>query len=349
MLNSAPQVIEGQYFKDLMAQPHALQATHAWLGSNGRWHAARSLVSRQNWARIVLTGMGSSFHTLHPLNLALIDAGLNPVMMETSELIHYGMPLCDARTIIVAVSQSGGSAETVRLLDLNKHSTLLAVTNTADSPLARRADLALLTQAGPEFSVSCKTYVAGLLALQWLAAVFTGGDEAKTRVQLEPAAGLVERYLQSWRMSTEILAAKLRGIRHLFLTGRGASLAAVGTGALIIKESTRVHAEGMSSAAFRHGPMEMLQKDMLVLVFGGSAPTYELNHRLAAELIATGGHCEEIGVDAAVQPLRLPQDNPVLLPILEILPVQMMTLALAGLAGREAGFFERASKITDTE
>ena len=332
-----------------MAQPLALQATQKWLGAPGTWEAARQLIQSRKWARIVLTGMGSSFHSMHALNLALIDANLNPVMMETSELIHYGLPLCDAQTLIVAVSQSGSSAETLRLLELNERSPLLAVTNTADSPLARQADLALLTQAGPEFSVSCKTYVVGLMALQWLAAVFAGSDAAKTKAQLGPAAELADRYLTHWKESTRILAAHLRGVRHLFLTGRGASLAAVGTGALIIKESTRIHAEGMSSAAFRHGPLEMLSKEMLVLVFSGSPRTYELNRRFAAELIAQGGNCEEIGIEAGLSPLRLPVHDPVLLPILEILPIQVMTLALAALGGREAGSFERASKITDTE
>ena len=53
----------------------------------------RQFVGARSWRRVVLTGMGSSYHTLHPINLALIEAGLNPVMMETSELVHYGVPL----------------------------------------------------------------------------------------------------------------------------------------------------------------------------------------------------------------------------------------------------------------
>ena len=349
MLKATNAIIEGHYFKDLMDQPRSLRATHAWLGSSGAYEAVRELISSRKWSKVVLTGMGSSFHALHPINLALISARLNPVMMETSELIHYGMPLCDAQTLIVAVSQSGGSAEIVRLLELNKHSPLLAITNTTGSALARRADMALFTQAGPEFSVSCKTYVCSLLTLQWLAGAFAGVEPAQTMAKLEPASELVARWLKGWRVSTEILADKLAGVRHLFLTGRGPSLAAVGTGALVIKEATRVHAEGMSSAAFRHGPMEMLQKDVQVLMFEGVSCTDALNRRFAAELISQGGRCEEIGVAATLPPLRLPLSDVALLPILEILPVQMLTLSLAALSGREAGAFERATKITDTE
>ncbi len=350
MLNAAPlPVLEGRYFQDIMAQPQALRATLAWLAAPGRWSQAQQFVGARAWKRIVLTGMGSSYHTFHPLNLALIEAGQSPVMMETSELIHYGLALCDEQTLVIAASQSGASAETVRLLEAKSRATVLGVTNTAGSPLARGAGLALLAQAGPEHSVSCKTYVAGMLALQWLAAVMGGGDERQTlgdarrrrRTRRRIPAGLAAQY--------EALAGRLRGKRHLFLAGRGTSLSAVGTGALIMKEATRLHAEGMSSAAFRHGPLEMLHADIWIGVYSGAERTRALNRRLVRDLVANGGHCDEIGTEATPGPFRLPEGDPALQPILEILPVQMMTLALAALAGREAGHFERASKITDTE
>lgn len=342
-------IIEGPYLRDILAQPAALTATLDWLRSAGRWDEVRSQVRSRSWNRIVLTGMGSSFHSLQPLYWLLVAGGHNVTLAETSELIHYGAALCDERTLIVAVSQSGASAETVRLLDLNLRSMVLGVTNTAGSPLARRAELALLVQAGSEFSVSCKTYVGGLLCLQWLGAVFSGASEAGSLQRLEPAAALTGQYLQHWRAHTEALAVPLRDKRHLFLAGRGDSLAAVATGALIVKESARFHAEGMSSAALRHGPLEMLQSDMLTAVFSGPERTRTLNRQLAADLLARGQPCLEIGTEAATAALRLPECDPVLRPLLEILPVQLMSLALAALAGREAGRFEHTSKVTDVE
>ena len=135
----------------------------------------------------------------------------------------------------------------------------------------------------------------------------------------------------------------------MFLTGRGSSLSAVGTGALITKEAARVHAEGMSSAAFRHGPMEMRGSDMWIGVFSGDAATRALNHRLVRDLVESGAHCDEIGPGAAHAPFNLPECSAALQPLLEILPIQLMTLALAATAGHEAGHFEHASKVTDTE
>jgi glucosamine--fructose-6-phosphate aminotransferase (isomerizing) len=93
----------------------------------------------------------------------------------------------------------------------------------------------------------------------------------------------------------------------------------------------------------------MLQEDMTTVVFDGDQPTRMLNQRLARQLSSGGFRCNRVGVDARLQSLRIPACDAELLPILEILPVEMMTLALAGLAGREAGKFEHASKVTETE
>lgn len=350
MLSTAPlPVLEGRYFQDIMAQPQALRDTLAWLAQSGRWSEVKHFVEARAWKRIVLTGMGSSYHTFHPLNLTLIGAGQTPVMIETSELVHYALALCDEQTLVVAASQSGASAETVRLLETKPRAAVLGVTNTAGSPLANAAGLALLAQAGPEHSVSCKTYVAGMLMLQWLAALMAGRSEQQTLATLGVAAELASSYLHGWQSNVESLAARLRGKRHLFFAGRGTSLSAVGTGALIMKEATRLHAEGMSSAAFRHGPLEMLHADMWIGVYSGDERTRALNRRLVRDLVGSGGHCDEIGTDVAPGPFQLPDSDPAVQPILEILPVQMMTLALAALAGREAGHFDRVSKVTATE
>ncbi|MBN8735426.1 MAG: SIS domain-containing protein [Xanthomonadales bacterium] len=342
-------VVEGAYFSDLMAQPDALKATFNHLTQSGAWRAAKDFVVDRAWRRVVLTGMGSSYHALHALNLSLIAAGFTPIMIETAELVHYALPLCDAGTLVILVSQSGRSAETLRLLDANRDAAVLGITNTPGSPLARRADLSLLTQAGAESSVSCKTYVTTMLVLAWLSAIVSNRGESETLARLRPIALHVAKYLAKWRHHVDELGGLLDGSRHLFLAGRGRSLATVGTGALIIKESSHVHAEGMSSAAFRHGPLEMLQDDMTTIVFDGDEPTRMLNQRLASQLSGSGFRCSQVGVDAGLESLRIHDCDTDLLPILEILPVEMMTLALAGLAGREAGKFEHASKVTETE
>src|SRR5262249_7963925 len=162
------------------------------------------------------------------------------------------------------------------------------ITNTAGSPLAQACEYPLLLQAGPEATVSCKTYVSTILALRWLGALLVGRDEAQVLQEIQPAGVETGRYLAGLREHVALLAGQLRGTRYVFLVGRGDSLAAVGTGSLILKESAHCHAEGMSSAAFRHGPLEMISDSMRSFVFAGDPRTLALNRQLLRDLMAAG-------------------------------------------------------------
>ena len=343
-------VIEGEYLRDILSQPQALENTLGTLGRSKELLGLASHLHKGMFQRIVLTGMGSSFHALHPLNLQLIGHGFTAVMVETSELVHYENRFFDPKTLIVAASQSGQSAEMVRLAEVNrKRSAVIAVTNTPESPLVDHATATLFTQAGSEFSVSCKTYVTALMALKWLGDVLCQRDVKQTRRELIHAAPAVAAYLADWKEYVLSLAQSLNDIRHLFFVGRGSSLAAVGTGALIVKESDHFHAEGMSSAAFRHGPLEMLSGETFVLVFSGDAKTRDLNLRLLADIQQQGGRAALSGETATLECFRLADHRSSVRAILEILPIQMITLALAARAKREPGKFELATKVTTTE
>jgi glucosamine--fructose-6-phosphate aminotransferase (isomerizing) len=201
-----------------------------------------------------------------------------------------------------------------------------------------------------ESSVSCKTYVSSLLALSRVGEVLCPQDQVPSAdAPNEAIADLVDQYLANWREHVEEALFCLRGVRHLVLAGRGPSLATTGTGGLIIKEAARFPAEGMSAAAFRHGPVEMLSDELFLLVFQGGERSAHLNSRLAAEVLDLEGNCQLVSEESDLALFRTVATTESLRPILEILPVQMITLALAARQGREAGAFSRASKITSTE
>jgi glucosamine--fructose-6-phosphate aminotransferase (isomerizing) len=342
-------VIQGRYFADLMNQPEALRSTWDSLSRAESLDKIRRECERGEFKRVVLTGMGGSFFGLHPLAMELAAAGWTPMMAETSELIHYYPELLKPSTLVVAVSQSGKSAETVRLLEMNaRQAKVIGVTNWVDSPLGRDADFALMTAAGDEYTVSCKTYVTTQMALRALGAALSGADVPARLREMEQAAEVFDGYLGAWKGHVDELMEMLRGVRDVFLVGRGESLAAAQTGALTIKESTHFHAEGMSSAALRHGPFEMLKEGIFVGVFAGDAKTRELNERLVKDINGTAARAVLFAEDARGV-CRLPKVPDALRTIVEVLPVQMMTLALAALAGREAGKFERATKVTAVE
>jgi len=223
-------VIEGEYLRDILDQPRALASTVAGLEESKKLNDLAARLRRGKFRTVVLTGMGSSFHALHPLHLKLIDEGWTAIMVETSELVYYKSRLFDPRTLIVAVSQSGQSAEVVRLLEINGgKSAIIAITNTPGSPLDKEADGTILTRAGKEFSVSCKTYVTALMALKWLEDVVCERDLRRTRKQLKEASPLVESYLLDWRDHVEIDQALFRPSE--ITTGRAnPSRAAAGLG-----------------------------------------------------------------------------------------------------------------------
>ena len=338
-----PSAVEGTYLRDILAQPRALEDTVAGLCDAPR------LADLSGFDSIVLTGMGASYHALHPLHIQLVEHGFNAVAYETSELIHYFAAALTPRTLLIAVSQSGRSVEMVRLLDAAARVRTIGVTNTPESPLATRADFTILTRAGTESSVSCKTFVATLVALEWLGAALRGADRIEIESTLRDGAPAVQSYLAGWEAKVGILVNLLDGVRSLFVTGRGASMAAAGTGGLILKESAHFHAEGMTCSAFRHGPFEMSGPGVFVLVFAGDPKTAALNANLVLDVRNAGGNAALVGPQSDVDVFRIPLTAPAIRPVLEKLPVQMISLALAALAGREPGIFRLLTKVTTIE
>jgi glutamine---fructose-6-phosphate transaminase (isomerizing) len=343
-------IIEGPYLRDILSQPRALQDTLQRLENSPQLEKLAKLLNRGQFQRIVLTGMGASLHALYPITLELVDHGFTALMVDTSELIHYQRSLLDRKTLIIAVSQSGQSAEIVRLLAQNRgFASLIAVTNNSDSLLAQRADAVVQTFAGDEFSVSCKTYVTALMGLKWLGDLLCKKDLRRMRQELKRAVAACSTYLSTWETHARSLMPKFEDIANFFLVGRGASLAAVSAGALIIKESTHVPAEGMSSASFRHGPFDMLSSRTFVLVFAGEARTRQLNRKLLQDIREQHASAEIVGEKELPRAVQLPAVPGSVRSILEILPVQMATLALGLRDRREPGRFSLLSKITTVE
>jgi glucosamine--fructose-6-phosphate aminotransferase (isomerizing) len=350
-VNSASQqVIDGPYLRDILDQPAALKDTLEGFRRNDALFSQIGEMRRKGHSRIVLTGMGSSLHALYPLELKLIAQGEIAMRADMSELI-YSMPtLLESGALIVAVSQSGRSAEVVRLLEMRAQRwTVVGVTNTADSPLGSQADIVLLTHCGSEFSVSAKTYLGTLAALEIFGAAWCGEDREALYAELQPGPSLVADYLSGWQSHVESLAGAMRDISQTFIVGRGRSMAACETGALITKESTRSPAEAMSSAAFRHGPLELAGPETMVLVMEGDANARALKTKLVRDIHDRGGRAELIGPSAEIGALRVLGGLNRLLPIAEILPIQMLTLALALNAGFEPGRFLHATKVTTEE
>jgi glucosamine--fructose-6-phosphate aminotransferase (isomerizing) len=337
------------YITDILAQPQALRDTlNALQPLNHELDGIARALRTGRFDRVILTGIGGSYAALYPLWSQLAQAGVAAHLIETSVLLYDARALVTPNTLLIIVSQSGRSAEIVRLLDMANGATVLAITNTADSPLMQRALAAFVTQAGEEGTVSCKTFVTALAALALCGELFVSGDWQAAWQNLMAAANTVDFYVGQLDALAERMTELVQS-PSLVLCGRGSSMAAALCGGLIIKEAAKFHSEGMGSAAFRHGPLELATTGLTVFVYEGLGEAAALNRNLVADVNKAGGHAYLIGSNSDEAVLRLPQVPPVALPIIEILPAQMLSVGLARRAGREPGKFLVSGKVTATE
>jgi glutamine---fructose-6-phosphate transaminase (isomerizing) len=128
-------------------------------------------------------------------------------------------------------------------------------------------------------------------------------------------------------------------------------MSAVWNGALINKEAAKSSFEGMNSADFRHGPLELVSPGFAAIIFAGSTTTAGLNRQLALEIISHGGHVmwADSESDPELSTLLLPKTVELARPLAEILPLQMLTMLMARRKGLKAGQFRYVGKVTDRE
>ena len=337
------------YIRDILSQPDALRDALTRYSP-----AALENIDLAEFDRIIISGMGSSCYAAYPALIQLSKQSVPVQLINAAELLHSLRGMIGSRTLLWLNSQSGRSAELVHLLDHIQAlppAHLLTFVNDASSPMGQRADLCVPIHAGEEATVSTKTYT-NMLAVNLLASIqLSGGNVEEAKQQMHIAADAVEAYLTNWEARVQELDSILGEFDELFLIGRGTSMSAVWNGSLINKEAAKFAFEGVHAADFRHGPLEIVSKGFAALIFAGSSHTSALNLELAREIISYGG--KSILLDSTPDPelptILIPETSAFARPLVEILPMQMLTLAMAKRKGVEAGMFRHVSKITDRE
>ena len=332
------------YINDIRSQPAALRA----LLDVGLPDEVTQLLTRlEKFDRIVMTGMGASLFAHYPAFLQLVAAGYPVWVVETSELLGPAGALITSKSLLWITSQSGSSAEVHALLERLRRPrpTLLGVTNDTTSDLALGADVVLQLHSGEEHTVGTRSYV-NTLAAQALAAASATGTAPKLGLFDLPAQ--LDDYLDQWDEHIDSLGQAV-GSQTIFIVGRGASLAAAQTGALIIKEAAKVAVEGMSAPQFRHGPLELVEPGVTVIHLAGQSTELPSNRQLLLDVEAAGGNTVWLTSNPSAKGPRLPATNaPDALPIAEIVPLQLLSVALAEHTGVEPGAFRNIEKITRT-
>ena len=327
------------FVEDILSQPDALRE-----GVN-RYdpQALTALVQDLDdgrFDRIIITGMGASDYGLIPAWLRLVENGLPAWRVETSELLYYALPLITPRSLVWIVSQSGRSAEILALLEHlegNPPARILATVNDLDSPLARRSDTLLPLNCVPEVAASTRTYL-NTLAISQLAALQMVHAPVEPAVKdlLDTAAGL-DDYLTGWEPAVAGWVERLGVPERMIVLGRGPSLANAYLAPLMLKESAKFESEGMSAAQFRHGPLELAGPDLAVLFLEGETKTRELNRALARELKKDQSRVFWLASqpDPDLETVQLPRSAGIGTVIAEVLPFQMLSLALCAQTGVE--------------
>ena len=316
--------------------------------------------------RVLIIACGTSFYAGLTAKYWLEAVAGMPCDVEVASEYRYREPVTDPKTLVVTVSQSGETADTIAALKFAKSRGMaktLAVCNVAQSALVRESLLHYITRAGVEIGVaSTKAFTTQLAALYLLTLVFAklrgrldekAEAEALTRLRHVPTALTAVRALEP-----QIIAWAERFARkeHALFLGRGMHYPIALEGALKLKEISYIHAEAYPAGELKHGPLALVDENMPVVTI---APNDELIEKLKSnmqEVRARGGELyvfadgdSAIASEEHVHVIRLPENYGDLSPVLHVVPLQLLAYHTALARGTDVDKPRNLAKSVTTE
>ena len=297
--------------------------------------------------RVLFLACGSSGHACL-LGKQWIEAlaGL-PCQVEPSHAFRLCAPLPLEDCLVVGLSQSGETRDTVEAMRKAKQAgaRLLSIVNVEDSTAVRLAHTAFLLEAGPEKAIASTKVVLAQLAALFLLALRLGMARGrlpeewvyKQLQQLQALPGAFQQALEEDSFAKEAALA-LQGAAHVLVLGKGPAHALALEGALKLKETCYVHAEGFAGGEFRHGPMALVEPGLATLLLAPSLPeeAFEFMQGVAREVLGRGGPLWVLAQkplpalsEAGARVYLLPEAGALLSPLLFLGPLQMLAFGLA--------------------
>jgi len=305
--------------------------------------------------RVVLIACGTSWHAALVGKFLIEQLSQVPTEVDYGSEYRYRTPIVSARTLAVAISQSGETADTLAAFRESKRlgATGLAICNVQGSMLTREAAGTLMTHAGPEIGVaSTKAFTSQLVALALLALKLgrsrgvLAPDACREMLQgLARVPHLMEQYLQRPGPLEELAKSAVRRSNFLYL-GRGIHYPIALEGALKLKEISYIHAEGYPAGEMKHGPIALIDEAMGIVALVPPGKVHEKMLSNVQEVKARGGQVIAIaaqGGDADLVRilddkdvvLRVPGAEEIWSPFLFVLPLQLLAYHVAVRAGRD--------------
>lgn len=308
----------------------------------------------QSIKRLVIVACGTSYHAGLVGKFMVESIARLPVEVDLASEFRYRDPVIDAETAVLAISQSGETADTLAALKEAKRlgATVFAVCNVIESSIAREcmgSGGVMYTHAGPEIGVaSTKAFTTQLVAL-FLLAVHMGrerhqldGDEAQTLLtHLREIPKQIEDVLKH-EASLIAISRRYAKARDFLYLGRGPNYPIALEGALKLKEISYIHAEGYSAGEMKHGPIALIDENMPTVGIATQGSFYEKTVSNLEEIRARDGKLIIISSDAdatianiADDVFSVPQNHPLLDPILTVVPLQLLAYHIADLNGTD--------------
>ncbi len=315
--------------------------------------------------RVYFVACGTSHHAAMAARYWLEQLARVPTFVELASEVRYRDPIFFEDDLVVAVSQSGETADTIAAVKSAKAAgaTVLAVANVLDSAIPRLSDGALYTHAGPEIGVaSTKCFTAQLTALLLLA-LYLGrqrGTLSKERAEhVLTALNHVPSQMREVLGDADYVhavAKRIKSAADVLFLGRGLGFPIALEGALKLKEISYAHAEGYAAGEMKHGPIALIDEKMPVVVICPKDSHYEKTLSNVQEVRARDGHViaiatrgdEEI-MELAQDIIWIPQAADEVLPLLTVLPLQMLSYFVANLKGNDVDQPRNLAKTVTVE
>jgi len=303
--------------------------------------------------RLIVTACGTAFHASLVGEFLFEQLARIPTETEYASEFRYRNPIIEDDTVVIAISQSGETADTLAAVEQAKErgATVLGIVNVVGSSIARATDAGIYLHVGPEIGVaSTKAFTAQVAVLTMLAVelgrrIHISGDQAD--VYIEELSGIpdkIGRILKQSDHIREIAAANIEQNNWLFL-GRGFNYPVALEGALKLKEISYIHAEGLPAAEMKHGPIALVADGMPAVFIATVGPQYDKIMGNIAEVRARGGKIIVVATEGdeniksvlgrTDHLITIPDASEIMQPMLTVVPLQLLAYHAAVLRGHD--------------
>ena len=336
--------------KEIHEQPHSIEdccrgrlnAQEGWVSLGGIKYYENDII---NANRIVMVACGTSWHACLVGEYLFEDLARINVEVEYASEFRYRNPIINEGDIVLAISQSGETADTMAALELakSKGATILGICNVVGSSISRITDAGSYTHAGPEIGVaSTKAFTAQVTVLTLMAASLARKkgklNESKYRNLLSSLEAIPQKVQLVLDKTEKIkkIAEKYKDASNALYLGRGSSFPVALEGALKLKEISYIHAEGYPAAEMKHGPIALIDEEMPVFVIATKGPSYEKVVSNIQEVKARKGKIIAIVTEGDEQVkefaddfIEIPETNEYLVPLIATVPFQILSYYIA--------------------